>query len=207
MKTFLRIVFVIAFLSISIHTVRLIYMVWLAPTGSVLDQYDETVESRIKAATSLDELAAMYDDAHRAVQEYEADEANPVLEYQDLRDKEPYQSRRLLREAITKWESQSRTVHKTRAYWAFGFVFFIVGVVTFKWIGQWLGVSALVVAFSEMIYWSSPPYFSGRLHEFDRLLNNKLVLAVFAFALLVCTGYLAGLLRDDKALTGDVEDA
>jgi Flp pilus assembly protein TadB len=205
MKTFLRIVFVIAFLSISIHTVRLIYMVWLAPTGSVLDQYDETVESRIKAATSLDELVAMYDDAHRAVQEYEADEANPVLE--NPWNKEPYQSRRLLREAIDKWESQSSTVHKTRAYWAFGFAFFIVGVVAFKWIGQWLGVSALVVAFSEMIYWSSPPYFSGRLHEFERLLNNKLFLAVFAFALLVCAGYLAGLLRDNKALTGNADGA
>ncbi len=201
MRTLFKIMFVIAFVFIAVHSVRLIYMVWLEPTGSVLDKYDDQIETQVKKAKSLEELTALYDDAHRAVQAYEADDTNPTLEYHEERNTEPYKSEILLKDSIQKWEIQSRKIYQMRVYWALGSLFLVIGVVLFKRVSQWLGVSALVVAFSEMIYWSSPPYFSGGLLEYQRLINNKLFFAFLTFLLLVSAGFLSGILsdKDNKA--------
>ena len=201
MRTLFKIMFVIAFVFIAVHSVRLIYMVWLEPTGSVLDKYEDQIETQVKEAKSLDDLTALFDDAHRAVQAYEADSMNPTLEYHERVDTEPYKSEILLRKSIQDWEIQSRKIYQMRVYWTLGFLFLVAGVVLFKKVSQWLGVSALVVAFSEMIYWSSPPYFSGRLLEYQRLIDNKLVFAFLTFSLLLNAGYSSGLLSGkDSAL-------
>jgi hypothetical protein len=59
-------------------------------------------------------------------------------------------------------------------------------------VNGWIGIAALIVAFSEMIFWSSPSYFGGFSLEFERLLHNKIALAWTSFALLLVTGILTG---------------
>jgi len=50
-----------------------------------------------------------------------------------------------------------------------------------------------------MIFWTSPTYFGGRSLEFERLLANKLVLALATYALLLVTAYLAGVLSKEES--------
>ncbi|HXJ16216.1 MAG TPA: hypothetical protein VNM68_03365, partial [Candidatus Polarisedimenticolia bacterium] len=144
----------------------------------------------IREAKSLDELVQQYDTAHRLVKDYEADESNPKIEYGERAQTEPYKSELRLREAIIEWETKSRIISETRLYWMFGLLFLAVGLAAYRWLNSLLTMSALIVAFSEMIYWSSPSYFSGFSQEFDRLLTNKLILALSSFLLLLIVAYV-----------------
>lgn len=198
MKTFSRILFIVAFTFLSVNLFRLVYQNHLEPHASVLDEYDEVVEAEIKSASSLDELADHYRLARERVAEYEAETANPVVEYRDRDRTEPYKSEIKYRAAIQEWEKRSRQIFELRAYWLFGFLFLVAGIASYRWFSPWLGISSLVVAFSEMIYWTSPAYFSGRSLEFERLLSNKLMFGLTTYGLLIAAGYLLEALKPDQ---------
>jgi len=200
MLTLQRVLFVLAFVFLSIHSVRLSYHLWFEVGTSVLDAYDEAVEVDIRKATSLEQLVQRYESAHKKVEDYEADETNPRLEPYERNQTEPYQSEHLLREAIVDWERKSREIAKIRVYWLSGLFFLVVGIAAYKWANPWLGIAALIAAFSEMVYWSSPSYFSGRSHEFERLLQNKLAFAAASMVLLMVVAVLTrSLSRDQRA--------
>lgn len=195
MKTTQRILFVIAFVFLCVHSVRLTYQKWFEPRSSVLDVYDEPVEVDIREAGSLQELLERYDAAHSKVEEYEANDANPELDYNERRETEPYKSELKLRAAIEDWEAKTAQISRMRIYWLFGLAFLVLGLVSLKWVNAWVGIAALIVGFSEMIYWSSPSYFTGRSQEFERLLDNKLFLAWTSLVLLIVVGYVTATLR------------
>jgi hypothetical protein len=198
MLTFQRVLFVIAFTFLSVHAIRLTYRVWLEPRTSVLDAYDEAVEVEIRQAESLDELVRQYEAARQRVEAYEADEANPSPEAHERGNKEPYKTEGRLRAAIQDWERKSAEIRKIRVYWFSGLLFLILGMALHRWVNGWVGIAALIVAFSEMIYWSSPSYFSGFSREFERLLQNKFALAWTSFALLLLAGILSGTIGRDR---------
>ena len=190
MKILQRVLFTIAFVFLCVHSVRLVYHKWFEPRSSALDSYDESVEVDIREATSLEALLERYDAAHSRVKEYEADDANPKVEYGQRNVTEPYKSERKIRAAIVDWEAKSKQISKTRVYWLFGLFFLVLGLASYRWVNRWLGIAALIVAFSEMIYWSSPSYFSGSSAEFERLIDNKLLLASSSLVLLLIVGFL-----------------
>lgn len=192
MLTLQRVLFVIAFTFLSIHCLRLTYQQWFEPRTSALDVYDESVEADIREAKSLDELLARFDAAQETVRDYESDEANPRYDPYERHDIEPYMSERLLREAVVDWERRSKEIGKVRLYWFWGLIFLIAGLALHKWLNAWLGVGALTVAFSEMIYWSSPSYFGDPSQQFERLLDNKFALAWLSFVLLLVAGFVSG---------------
>lgn len=198
MKTAQRILFVIAFVFLCVNSVRMTYQKWFEARSSALDTYDEIVEVDIREATSLQDLLERYDAAHKRVKEYEADDANPQVEYRERSETEPYKSEQKLRTAIDGWEAKTKQISRMRVYWLFGLAFLLLGLVAHKWLNPWVGIAALIVGFSEMIYWSSPSYFSGFSQEFERLLNNKLFLAWTSLALLLIVGLITDTLRDQK---------
>jgi hypothetical protein len=63
-------------------------------------------------------------------------------------------------------------------------------------------VSPLIIGFSEMIYWTTPPLFSGRIQEFERLVATKLALSAVSLALAALTIHLLGVFRETSGKTG-----
>ena len=198
MKALQRVLFIIAFVFLSIHSLRLTYQLWFEERTSALDAYDEPVEIDIRGAASLEDLVKDFNAAHKRVEEYEADESNPSLKPSERWQTEPYKSKQKLRSAIVSWEKQSNEIGKTRTYWVFGIIFLVFGIAAQKWLNPWVGIAALVVAFSEMIFWSSPPYFGGWSPEIERLLYNKLILTWLSLVLLFVVSFIIGTIGREK---------
>jgi hypothetical protein len=184
---------IIAFVALSSQAVRHAYRLWLEPRGSALDKYDQPLKDEISRAKSLEDLLGRYDKVRK-----EADEKKKELgkvetkpgEYGRELEAEPFKSELALREAITDWEKKSREVDELRFYWLAGFAFLILGLVTYRKVSRWFGLTLSIVAFSEFIYWTSPTIFGSGIREFDRLLANKLAFTVISLLLLLAVIWL-----------------
>jgi hypothetical protein len=181
MKPLLKTLAILAFVALVVQTVRHAYMLWFEPRGSVLDQYDQPAKSEIGSAASLDELLRQYDPVRKQVDELSKTSSTPAYEQTQ---KEPCKTEQALRLAISEWEERSKEIRAIRFYCLVAAVLFVLGLFAYKKINRWLGLTLLIAAFSEFIYWTSPT-FIGATREFDRLLVNKLVLSIVALALLV----------------------
>ena len=180
MKPLLKTLAILAFVALVVQTVRHAYMLWFEPRGSVLDRYDQPVKSEIGSAASLDELLRRYDPVRKQVDELSKTSSTPAYEQTQ---KEPFRTEQAIRLAISEWEEKSKEIRAIRLYCLVAAVLFALGLFACKKINRWLGISLLIAAFSEFIYWTSPT-FIGATREVDRLLVNKLVLSIVALALL-----------------------
>ncbi len=190
--------FIIAFLILGTQSFRHLYVKWIEPRSSVLDSYREPVDTAIASATSLDELVAMYEPAHSAVQEYESNPDNPVVPFRERRETEPYASQMKIEREIVGWERRTKGIFELRFFWAFGLLSILLGVGCHQKWNKWLGMAAIIAGFSEMAYWTSPLTRSfGAMPEFERLLTNKLLLSLISWGLLVTLWLLVD--RWDKA--------
>jgi hypothetical protein len=50
---------------------------------------------------------------------------------------------------------------------------------------RWFGLTLLIAAFAEFIYWTSPTFLGANTREFDRLLGNKVAFSVVSLILLM----------------------
>ena len=199
MKTFERILFLVAFLFIDVYTTRHIYQRWLAPETSVLDEFRTPTESAISSAAELQQLLAKYRPALAAVRQLERQNAGKSSSDWRFEDQEPFKTEASLRAAIEEWEAKQREIFEMRVYWTFGLIAATIGFIVHRKKSRWLGLALLITGFAEMIWWCSPTWFSRATTETARLLNNKLVLSVATFVLLVVGARLLGLIRDDDA--------
>ncbi len=186
MKIFQTAVFVIAMLLTTTQTMRHVYLKWVAPDGSVLDPFQTETESDIAAARSLEELVPLYAAAKAEVEAYEADPDSPRLEPYRQRTTEPYESEIKLREAIEKREAWQRKLVELWFFWIGGAISVALGIVVLRRINEWLGVSGILVGYSEMAYWTSPlvdPQYNGA--EFETLLDIKLLLSAVTMISLI----------------------
>jgi len=179
---------VIALVVLVSQTVRHAYRLWLEPRGSVLDKYDQPLKGEIEKATSLEDLVERYDKVHKEAEAKRQErEKIPENERQYLNEQqtEPYKSEGALREAITDWEKKSGEIRELRSYWGAGFVFLVLGALIYRKRNRWLGLTLLIVAFSELIYWTSPTLFGPGTREYDRLLINKFTFSAISLVLLL----------------------
>lgn len=186
MKAFQIVMFVIAMVLATTQTMRHIYVKWIAPYGSILDQFQTETESDIAAAQGFEKLVPLYAEAKANVEAYEADASNPVIESRRRRTTEPYESELKLREEIEQREGWQRKVVELSFFWITGAVGVAVGIVVFGKINGWLGMSGILVGHAEMIYWTSPLLhnrFTGA--EFESLVNIKLLLSAVTMVSLV----------------------
>lgn len=185
MNNLKKILFVIAMLILVTQTVRHGYLKWFEKRSSVLDKYDTSTCKKIKEAKTLKELLQEHDAAHKKVEIYEQDKNNPVVPENKKQYKEPYKTQEELRNAIENWESKSKEIYELRFFWSSGLLILAIGLLFYKKINNWLGISLIIVGFVEMIWWTSPSFnFGGAYPEFDRLLVNKLLLSIITLALL-----------------------
>jgi hypothetical protein len=172
----------------------------------VLDKYDQPLKGEIEKATSLQELVARYDKVRKEVdakrqerQQQEQTQTQKDRMYFENGQTEPFKSEIALRAAITDWEKKSAEIRELRSYWFAGFIFFVLGLVIYRKGGRWLGLTLLIIAFSELIYWTSPTFFGPGTQEYDRLLLNKLVFSVVSLLLLLSVIWLNRIFADNNA--------
>jgi len=180
--------FVIALVTLASQTFRHAYVRWLEPRTSVLDKYGTQTEQQILAAKSLQELVALYDAARTKMKDYEKAHPGvsgepsfqPSSEYVKLtRDEES------LKNAINEWEQKSKDVHELWHFWIAGMVAFLIGSFASLRGDRWVGIALLILAFSEMVYATSPTFRSmGAQPEVDHLLVLKFILSVVSLILL-----------------------
>ena len=190
MKALQTTLFLIAFVVLGTQTVRHIYVKWIEPRSSVLDAYDEPVDSAIAKAETLEELVALYDSAHREMKELERKDLERDSASHGVRDfnrpRDPrYRTESELREEIEAWEARTKNIFELRFFWALGLVGVVLGVLGLLKANAWLGMAGIMAGFSEMIYWTSPLHRYRGGAEFERLLTEKLWLSLIAWLLLV----------------------
>lgn len=206
MKTLHRTLAILASLCLAVQTVRHAYVLWLEPRTSVLDRFDRPLKEEIAAAASVEDLVRRYEPVRTEVDRIKAERraADPKAPFVDSPEVEPFKSESALREAITNWEQRAKEVYSLRFYWLVGFLFAAAGIATFLRGRRWLGTTLLIVGFSEIIYWTTPTFFTGAIREFDRLVANKLVLSLASVGLLALTIRLLNVF-DDVRRTPRVE--
>lgn len=178
--------FVIALFILTTQTFRHVYVKWIEPTTSVLDQFDDQTEQDIAAAKSLDELVTLYAEADRKVKEEEL----KTKDAEELRpreiDREPYKSEWKLRQAIETWESHSKKIFELQFFWACGAGSLIVGIFCYRFVNRWIGITGVIAGFAEMMWWTCPQFRAfGSGVEFDRLLTQKIIFSLVSWCLLV----------------------
>jgi len=178
--------FVLALLVLGTQTFRHVYVKWIEPTDSVLDAYRPPIEEEIAASEDLDTLVALYDKAWKNVQAYEESASNDEIEQATMMGLEPYESERAARHAIERWEAQSQSIFQLRFYWLVGLLSIIGGLIAYTRVNRWLGMVGLITGFLEMTVWTSPLWHAwGPQAQFERLLDQKLILSLVSVALLV----------------------
>lgn len=189
MRTFLRVLFLIAFVSLSVNVVRLVYERWLEPTESVLDKFDSPSQTLTRQASNLAELESRYAVAHSEAAALREELKSSNQDLGDWAEHEPLKLESELRAAVLAWEEQSFEIRKVRVFWSAGVLFLVLGWVAHRRSEEWLATACLVVAFGEMIFWTSVPYFSARSEEVERLMMNKMFLAGASLGMLLLTAW------------------
>ena len=152
--------FVIGLMILGTQSLRHVYVKWIEPTSSVLDQYRPPIAEDLTATQDLDELVAIYESARQKVEAYEETASLEEIDLSKRTGREAYMSEQVARSAIERWEAQSKS--------------------------PWLGMVGIITGFTEMAVWTSPLWRSwGPQGQFERLLNQKLLLSLVSVALLV----------------------
>lgn len=178
--------FVIGLMILGTQTFRHVYVKWIEPTGSVLDKYRPPIADDLTATKDLDELVAVYEPARDKVLAYEETATLEDIDLSKRTGREPYRSERVARDAIERWEAQSHSVFQLRFYWLVGLLSIVGGLVAYARINRWLGMVGIITGFTEMAVWTSPLWHSwGPQSQFERLLNQKLLLSIVSMILLI----------------------
>ncbi len=191
---------ILAVTTLSIQSVRHVYVKYFETTASVLDRFEKREKAQlsveIEQAKSLDELVAKYAPARKRTETLDAEMEEavvnvPAKDRDDVRREfrrahsTEYDAESTLKSAITDWETRTGEIRELRVFWAFGAGLFLVGCALYlksPWLGMALAISGVV----EMIWWSSPSFrFAGSPLEFERLLFNKLVFTNITLVLVI----------------------
>jgi len=179
--------------------IRHLYVRYIEPRASVLDRFEKTDTGKaIAQAASLDELVGRYEPVHEKVRILDAEMQKNLAgigdsdEYQLYEKKfrqahkSEYEQEAQLSSAIREWEGNSAKILEVRAFWIAGALLLIPGGILMARGAYWLGLSFIIPSVVEMLWWSSPSLsFSGCPKEFDRLLENKLLLTVITFVIVL----------------------
>jgi hypothetical protein len=180
MKTAITVLFVIAMTVGTVQSLRHVYVKWVEPDTSVLDEFRDDVDAEIASARSLEELVVLYREAREESAAKAANEEATDDPDQDARFRE-----------IQSREHDHQQLVKLRFYWSAGLIIFVLGVLVFRRFNAWLGFSFIVIGFSEMLCWTSPLFhFSLMSQQFEALLNTKLTFSLITWVLLIISWFL-----------------
>ena len=164
---------------------RHLCVVWMPPTASLIDPFDDRTDKDVFASLGISELTKQYDEVRRKIKVVEAgkpaDERGKINIWE-----EPYKTEDKLRSAIQTWEVRNREMVELHFFWWCGLMITAAGGAIFLQGSRWLAVAALATGFVEMLYGASPSVrFLGGTMEFERLLMWKLIYTAATLALLI----------------------
>ena len=194
-------VFVLSFLALTSQLLRHTYERWIVRRTSVIDKYATPSTSTARDATSLEDLERRYaielERARKDVAAFRAGapQANAVPAYAYPRSEENDPEVMRLMMAIRQWETQENEIRALFFYWACGAVILVLATAAHRRRWAWAAVVLQILAFAEMIYWTSPT-FAGPQRELERLLNYKIVFTAISLSALL-VAWTAGMLRPD----------
>ncbi|MFC1462996.1 hypothetical protein ACFLQU_05245 [Verrucomicrobiota bacterium] len=191
--------FTIAILLLTLQIFRHTYVRLLErPQASVLDRFDQDkAKKAVKSAESLDELVAKYEVARAATDALDKelqdalaagskDERHTSMEAFQSANEGAYELEAGLRKAVRELEAKNKEVRDLRVFWFFGLAVYLIGVLFLVSGRGWLGISLIGPGVLEMIWWTSPSFGMGTdAQDFTRLLDNKLILSVVTFLILM----------------------
>lgn len=195
MFNILRTAFVIAMIVFIVWAIRLSYTKWFESRESVLDKYEEPTEESRFTSDSLNELIRKYEEIHKKVKAYESDDKNPALSESEKETTEPYKSESMLKIEIREREMYAEEIYKVRYYWFCGLAFVISGILIFTKFNTLLGLPLMFTGFMEMLVSIEPARYGGGLSS---VLTNKILFSILSIVLLIVTGYLINIMKDDK---------
>lgn len=205
MKSLVVTLGILFLLGFSTQLLRHVHARWIAPTTSVLDAYRDETDKDIAASTTLEELHRQYEETHREWKERGLGKTDKE-KHGNERWWELNNSENKLRQAIESWEQRSREIGELHFFWWSGFLCAAAGLICFLRSAGWLAIGLIIAGFTEMLYWTSPPwrFFSGSA-EFERLLFWKTVYTAAGLALLlVFWGYFARYFRRIKSCSDEL---
>ena len=188
MKT-LRVVLVIfgiyALLHVTTQSLRHAYVAMIEPRTSVLTKFD-SVKEQIASSENVDQLLKEYESAKAKVDEWKVGKTNQEIHQAEYSDDGPPYTARMLREAIERWEARERKLFELHFFWWSGVACLIAGIGCWRRIHPWLGAALFIVAFGEMIYWTTPEFRRWSDNdEFTRLVLWKLFYSTATLAMLL----------------------
>lgn len=197
--------FVIASILLCFMGVHYTYYLLFGPQESVLNDY---LEQQIKAAESLDELVAQYEESLQLVKAYESERPDmEVLTRYQQQSVEPYESKIRLETAINVWEKKAREYQRIWYSWTAGLILFVIGAAGFGIYRSWIPLSVHIAGLSQMIWSVSPTQMIvGALVEHERLLAAKLLLSMFTFILLMAAWYLSDQMQHRRHLSHETAE-
>lgn len=155
--------FILGVMLLGTQTLRHVYVKWLQPEGSVLDEFRDNVERDIDTSEDLDDLVTRYREARRRGENAGA-----------------------LRHAIEVTERRKERAFEVWFFWLCGLLGIVLGMFAYRRIDRWLGMAGIIAGFAEMAWWTSPiRRYRGSRREFDDLLTLQLTLSLVALALLI----------------------
>ncbi|MBN1498813.1 MAG: hypothetical protein JW982_01540 [Spirochaetes bacterium] len=186
MKALKTVLFVIAAIIITSQTFNHIFVKLIEPRFSFLDNYKDPFEKEIDRAANLKELEKMYKPVFESMNKIR--ESNPKYE-KSAKYKQLETKLNELRNAITSTESILIEKKKLIFYWAFGLFSILAGILTYVKVNPWIGISAVITGFSEMITWTSPLYHS-HIQGYYELITLKLIFSLITLVLLMAAWIL-----------------
>lgn len=185
LKVVLLIFGLYALLHAATQSLRHAFVAFLDPQSSIIAKLDP-VKAEISETTSQEQLVTNYQQAQAKVAAWNEGKAAEEIRQATYGDQEPHHSAELLREAIEAREQQARQLREVHFYWWTGMGCLVLAIGCWYRVDRWLGVGLLMVAFTEMLYWTSPEF---RLwsagDEFSRLVSWKLIYSVGTLAVLL----------------------
>src|ERR1700722_12148374 len=133
MKALLVTLGIILLLGFSTQLLRHLYVMWISPTTSVLDEYKDKTEKEFTASESLDELLKQYDEAYRKNKEWEVGKTPEEIAKRSL---EQRQSMDNLKQAIEAWETRSQDISELQFFWWCGVCCGVLGIICFGRVNQ-----------------------------------------------------------------------
>lgn len=185
----LRVVLVIlgvyALLHVTTQTLRHVFVALVEPRPSVLTTLDST-KKEIVSTDNLEDLIQHYKDAKNKVDQWKASKTAEEIRQAEYDSEKPPYSVRLYREAIEHWETRQHKLYQLHFYWWCGAACLIAGFGCWYRANPWLGTAFFMVAFGEMIYWTTPEFrMWSDNDEFIRLVLWKLLYSTITLTILL----------------------
>jgi hypothetical protein len=175
--------FILFFVTLSSQSFRHVYIKFIEPKNSILDEFKSHVEKDIDSSQTLIELKELF---AKAKAKYDTlDNKNDSSFAGKANLEKLKEDKNKIENIISYREGQNKKIFEIWFFWSMGLLSLLIGCVVYRKINNWIGIASIITGFTEMIWWTKPSFRSfGKITEFELLLNIKVLLSIVTLTLL-----------------------